>query len=64
MSGYVCQSLTAPDAAGLQNCSVWIEQPALLDSLAITPQQAETICASVAVLFAVAWVFAKLRQSI
>ena len=62
MTLYVCQSET-PMAQG-QACNSWVEQVSTLEQFAITKEQAYTLCAEIALLFAVVFIFQKLRSSI
>lgn len=62
MPVYVCQS-EIPIQPN-QPCTAWVEQVTILDQLAITPQQAQTLCTQITLLFVVAFIFAKLRSTV
>ncbi len=61
---YVCTQLTAPDANGLQTCSVWTEQTSFVESYAITQQQANDLSMAVVGFLVVFFVFRHLRNAI
>lgn len=61
---YVCKQLSAPDANGLQTCSVWTEQTSFAESYAITQQQANDLSAAVVGFLVVFFIFRHLRNAI
>lgn len=62
MTNQVCAQLTAPDANGLQNCSVWVDESGLLP--AITLSQAEGISAALLGAMAIAYAFRLVAKSL
>lgn len=62
MSVYVCQS--EQPIQPNQPCAAWVEQVSTLEQFAITKEQAYTLCAEIALLFAVVFIFQKLRSTI
>ncbi len=62
MTNQVCASLSAPDANGLQNCMVWVDESGLLP--AITQSQAEGISAALLGAMVVAFVYKLLAKTL
>ena len=61
MTSYVCSQLSTTMP---QTCESWVVQENILDQLAITKADAYELCASIALMFAIAFIFSKLRSTI